>query len=79
MKTTESARATHAAAQTKPPVASNSGLDVSGQFRIGDKITLSVREGDLCLMKSGSGEEVIVSEAGLAGLLIDEYFTKHAK
>lgn len=78
MKTTESARATKAAAaDTKAHAPSNSGLDTSGQFRIGDKITLSVRDGDLCLLRAGSADEVIVSEASLAGLLIDEYFTTH--
>ena len=75
--TTPAARATRQG-HSSDPVVSNSGLDISGQFRIGDKISLSVRGGDLCLMKAHSGEEVIVSEASLQGLLIDEYFTKHA-
>lgn len=53
---------------------SHSGLDVSGQFRIGERITLGVRGGDLVLMQSHSGREVVVSEAALAGLLDDTYF-----
>lgn len=68
-------RSTDSAAAT----VSNSGLDISGQFRIGDTITLSVHGGDLMLTKSGSGEQVVVGEAALAGLLYDEYFLTRAK
>ncbi len=54
------------------PQQSHSGLDVQGQFRIGDRITLAVRGGGLVLTQSHSGREVEVSEAALSGLL--EYF-----
>jgi len=56
------------------PAASHSGLDMQGQFRIGDRISLGVRGGGLVLTQSHSGREVEVSEATLAGLLDDEYF-----
>jgi len=58
------------------PAASHSGLDVNGQFRIGDKISMGVRGADIVLTQSHSGREVIVSEPVLQGLLEDEYFTE---
>lgn len=54
--------------------ASHSGLDVSGQFRVGERITIGVRGADIVLLQSHSGREVVVSEAALAGLLNDTYF-----
>ncbi len=79
--TTASARetkATHARSDNVSKAAA-SGLDTSGQMRIGDTITIAVANGDIQLTKSGSGEQVLVSEASLAGLLVDEYFvTKKA-
>jgi hypothetical protein len=57
-----------------PAPCSTSGLDIQGQFRIGERITLGVRGGGLVLTQSHSGREVEVSEAALAGLLDDEYF-----
>lgn len=59
------------------PAKSHSGLDVQGQFRIGDRISLGVRGGGLVLTQSHSGREVEVSEAALAGLLDNEYFVEH--
>lgn len=58
------------------PFKSNSGLDVQGQMRIGDRITIGVRGGGLVLTQSHSGREVEVAEATLAGLLDDEYFVE---
>lgn len=58
------------------PGASHSGLDINGQFRVGDRITLGVRGADLVLTQSHSGREVIVSESTLAGLLDDEFFVE---
>lgn len=58
------------------PGQSHSGLDVNGQFRIGDRISLGVRGADLVLTQAHSGREVIVGEAALAGLLDDEYFVE---
>lgn len=52
----------------------HSGLDISGQFRVGEKITIGVRGADIVLTQSHSGREVIVAEAALAGLLNDTYF-----
>lgn len=61
------------------PAASHSGLDVNGQFRVGDKISIGVRGSDIVLTQAHSGREVVVSEPTLQGLLEDEYFTdKHA-
>lgn len=53
---------------------SHSGLDVSGQFRVGERVTIGVRGADIVLLQSHSGREVVVSEAALAGLLNDTYF-----
>jgi hypothetical protein len=57
-----------------PAPCSTSGLDIQGQMRIGDRISIAVRGGGLVLTQSHSGREVEVSEAALAGLLDDEYF-----
>jgi len=57
------------------PAQSHSGLDVSGQFRVGERISIGVRGSDIVLTQSHSGREVIVSEAALEGLLDDTYFT----
>jgi hypothetical protein len=72
-KQTATARGTEGE-ENGQPQASNSGLDVSGQFRIGDRITLGVRGADLVLTQSHSGREIVVAEAALAGLLDDTYF-----
>lgn len=75
-KSTQTARGT-AGDDNGDPGASHSGLDVNGQMRIGDRITIAVRGGGLVLTQSHSGREVEVSEAALAGLLDDEYFVEH--
>lgn len=72
-KSTQTARGTRGL-DNPEPAHSNSGLDVQGQMRIGDRITIGVRGGGLVLTQSHSGREVEVSEAALAGLLDDEYF-----
>lgn len=60
------------------PAPFNSGLQVNGEFRIGDKITFGVREGKILLRRAPQGDEVEVAEATLAGRIIDEFFTnKH--
>jgi hypothetical protein len=48
----------------------------SGEFRVGEKITFGVRNGNIMLRRSPQGEEVEVSEATLAGLMIDAFFTE---
>lgn len=60
------------------PERSHSGLDVQGQMRIGDRITIGVRGSGLVLTQSHSGREVEVSEATLSGLLDNEYFVEKA-
>lgn len=55
---------------------SNSGLDVSGQFRVGERISIGVRGADIVLTQSHSGREIVVGEAALAGLLDDTYFVE---
>jgi hypothetical protein len=72
-KSTQTARGTQGV-DNGEGVRSNSGLDISGQFRIGERISLGVRGGGLVLTQSHSGREVEVSEAALAGLLDEEYF-----
>lgn len=61
--------------KSTPPAPFNSGLQVNGEFRVGEKITFGVREGKILLRRAPQGEEVEVSEAELAGLIIDEFFT----
>jgi hypothetical protein len=52
------------------------GLDQnSGEFRIGEKITFGVRNGNIMLRRAPQGEEVEVGEATLAGLMIDAFFS----
>jgi hypothetical protein len=60
-----------------PAPCSTSGLDIQGQMRIGDRISIGVRGEGLVLTQSHSGREVEVSEAALAGLLDEEYFVDH--
>jgi hypothetical protein len=79
---TKADQSTNIASPTKgadngEPVKSNSGLDAQGQMRIGERITIAVRGGNILLMQSHSGREVEVSEETLAGLLDDEYFVEH--
>ena len=74
-KQTAQAHGTDGAENPGAPM-SNSGLDVSGQMRIGDRISIGVRGADIVLTQSHSGREVIVSEAALAGLLDDTYFVE---
>lgn len=63
-------------AENGEPIQSHSGLDMQGQFRIGERITLGVRGSDLVLTQSHSGREIVVAEAALSGLLDDTYFTE---
>jgi len=72
-KSTKTAGGTRGVDNADPAV-SNSGLDVQGQFRIGDRITLGVRGEGLVLTQSHSGREVEVTQAELSGLLDNEYF-----
>lgn len=53
-----------------------SGLqESSGEFRVGEKIIFGMRNGNILLRHSPQGDEVEVSEATLAGLMIDVFFT----
>lgn len=72
-KSAQQAHGTAGEDNGKAPIA-NSGLDVSGQFRVGDRITIGVRGADIVLTQSHSGREVVVAEAALSGLLDDTYF-----
>jgi hypothetical protein len=56
---------------------STSGLDPSGSFRIGDRISIGVRGGDVVLTQAHTGREITIGEETLAGLLEDEYFVEH--
>jgi hypothetical protein len=53
-----------------------SGLqESSGEFRVGEKITFGMRNGNILLRRAPQGEEVEVGETTLAGLMIDAFFT----
>lgn len=55
---------------------------LSGEFRIGDKVTIRVSgsagTGELELLRAGNPDTIKVSDTELAGLLIDTYFTRRA-
>lgn len=51
------------------------GLNHQDEFRI-HPITLKVRGGNIVLLQANTGDEVEVSPTRLAGLLVEEYFTK---
>lgn len=54
-----------------------SGLNENtGEFRVGEKIIFGMSNGNIRLRHSPQGDEVEVSEATLAGLMIDAFFTK---
>lgn len=64
----------------KTDTAAASGLqEHTGDFRVGEKIIFSMRNGDILIRRSPQGEEVTVSEATLAGLMIDAFFTDKFK
>lgn len=53
-----------------------SGLNErTGEFRVGEKIIFGMANGNIKIRRSPQGEEVEVSEATLAGLMIDAFFT----
>lgn len=52
------------------------GLNEStGEFRVGEKIIFGVSNGNIRIRHSPQGDEVEVSEATLAGIMIDAFFT----
>jgi hypothetical protein len=64
----------------KAATAAHSGLqEHTGEFRVGEKIIFGMRNGDILIRRSPQGEEVTVSEATLAGLMIDAFFSDKFK
>jgi len=57
----------------------SSGLQASGEFRVGEKITFGVRNGNILVRKAGSGDEIEVSESTMAGIFLDTLFGPDAK
>lgn len=51
----------------------------TGEFRVGEKIIFGARNGNILIRHSPQGDEVEVSEATLAGLMIDAFFTDKFK
>lgn len=47
----------------------------TGEFRVGDTIIFGARNGNILIRHSPQGEEVEVSEATLAGLMTDAFFS----
>lgn len=47
----------------------------TGEFRVGEKIIFGARNGNILIRHSPQGDEVEVSEATLAGLMVDAFFT----
>jgi hypothetical protein len=55
---------------------SASGLNErTGEFRVGEKIIFGMRNGNVLVRHSPQGDEVEVSEATLASLMIDAFFS----
>lgn len=55
---------------------SASGLNErTGEFRVGEKIIFGMKNGNVNIRHSPQGDEVEVSEATLAGLMIDAFFS----
>lgn len=52
----------------------SSGLQASGEFRIGEKIILGIRNNNVLLRHSPQGDEIEVSETTVASVLIDAFF-----
>lgn len=46
----------------------------TGEFRVGEKIIFGTSNGNIRIRHSPQGDEVEVSEATLAGLMIDAFF-----
>jgi hypothetical protein len=63
----------------KAPEPMQSGLQTSGEFNIGDKITFGIRNGNVLLRRKPQGDEVEIGEGELAGALIDVFFTDKRK
>lgn len=62
------------------PAASHSGLDASGQMRIGDVLTIGVSGNEIELRLSYEQQTVKISETTFAGDLKEKYFgSKHIK
>lgn len=53
--------------------------EATGEFRVGEKIIFGVSNGNIRIRHSPQGDEVEVSEATLAGLMIDAFFTDKFK
>jgi hypothetical protein len=58
---------------------SPSGLQASGEFRIGEHIILGMRGNDILLRHSPQGDEVTISEETVAAILIDAFFNPQSK
>lgn len=69
-----SAGGRHGSADTDKPAML--GLNENtGEFRVGEKIIFGTSNGNIRIRHSPQGDEVEVSEATLAGLMIDAFFT----
>ena len=60
----------------KQPAPFTSGLQTSGEFNVGEKITFGIRDGNILLRMKPQGDEIEVSEATLAGVLVDTFFKR---
>jgi len=63
-------------AKTSAEQRAPNGLNEStGEFRVGENIIFGMANGNIKLRRSPQGDEVEVSEATLASLMIDAFFT----
>ena len=70
-----SAGARHGSSDDDAPKAPLGLNESNGEFRVGEKIIFGARNGNILIRHSPQGDEVEVSEATLAGLMIDVFFT----
>lgn len=76
MSTKKSAGARHGSNATTDKTQTPSGLNENtGEFRVGEGIIFGMRNGNILIRHSPQGDEVEVSEATLAGLMVDAFFT----
>ena len=70
-----SAGGRHGSKDDKQPDTASGLNENTGEFRVGEKIIFGMRNGNILIRHSPQGDEVEVSEATLAGLMIDAFFS----
>ena len=61
------------------PMASQSGIDVNGELRIADKISLGVRGSDIVVRRSHTGQEITINSDEFQAMVQKVYFGNEQK